>query len=89
MSKKQVRPMDTVQSEMERVRKRGNRKPSTSWGRLRHEAQKLRKLARRRGCQGNSDACFDIGFRALKLEVEACKQEREWNLLPRAVDNSE
>jgi hypothetical protein len=46
-------------------------------------------MARKRGCQGNRDACFDIGFGALKLEVEACKLKREANLQPRPVDNSE
>ncbi len=78
--------VDSVQREMINARKRGSRKPSTEWGRLRHEAQKLRLLARRYGCQGKRGACLEYGFRAARLEGEAAQAEREFNLQPPAKE---
>jgi hypothetical protein len=69
--------VDLVEQEIINARKRGNRKPSTQWGRLRAEAQSLRRLARRRGCQGNRAACMELGFRAARLEADAAQAEGE------------
>jgi hypothetical protein len=74
--------IDLVQQEIINARKRGNRKPSTAWGRLRAQAQKLRRLARRRGCQGKRHLCMEYGFQAARLEADAAQAEREWNLDP-------
>ncbi len=81
--------MDSVQKEMINARKRGSRTPSTTWGRLRADAQKLRRLARRYGCQGKRNACLEYGHKAAVLEADAAQAEREHNLQPRAVDTSD
>ncbi len=77
--------IDLVQQEIINARKRGNRKPSTAWGRLRAQAQRLRRLARRRGQQGKRHLCLEYGFRAARLEADAAQAQREANQRPREI----